>query len=153
MKETTGPSAASAEEARVLLGAAGTGARAGASLSRSTAVAERTFAAVLGACIALFLLSVVYIYPLGNPLLTVVVTVVYAAGIVAAILVFARVRTGASAGWGRRYVVGFIATMVIYCVGVLVFSRTGLTAPAFWAPYALATALPVFVASFVGSRR
>lgn len=147
------PIPASPDEARTLLGAAETGDRAGASVSRSTVGLERVFAAVIGVCVSLFLLSVVYLYPLGNQGLTVAVTVLYGAGITVAIVAFARLRRGASAGWNRRYVVGFISTMVLYVGGVVIFSLTALTIPVLWVPYAIATALPVIVASLVGTRR
>lgn len=143
----------SSEEAKILLGAAEAGTRAGSSVSRSTAGVERGFAVVLGICVALFLLSGVYIYPLGNVPLTVAVTAVYVTAIAGAIVVFARVRRGSSAGWNRRYVVGFIATMMLYTGGIVIHSLTDATTPLLWAPYAIATALPVIVASVVRSAR
>ncbi|MEO8094145.1 MAG: hypothetical protein ABI632_04335 [Pseudolysinimonas sp.] len=147
------PVSASAKDAQILLGAAQSGAEAGSSVSRSTAGAERAFAVAVGVCISLFLLSVVYLYPLGNAVLTVAVTLLYAAGLAAAIVVFARLRRGASAGWNRRYMIGFLATMVLYTGGVLIFSTTALTSPVLWVPYAIATAVPVILASMITSRR
>jgi hypothetical protein len=145
--------AASPEEAGALLAAAASGIEVGSAVSRSTRNTERGFAIVLGLCISLFLMSVVYIYPLAIPLLTIAVTILYAAGIVAAILMFTRLHRATSAGWSTRYIVGFISTMVLYVGGVALFSATGITTPALWAPYAIATALPVIIASFAGPRR
>lgn len=145
--------AASAEEAAALLAAAASGIEAGTAVSRSTRNTERGFAIVLGACISLFLLSVVYLYPLAIPLLTIAVTIVYAAGIVAAILAFTRLHRANSVGWSTRYIVGFIGTMALYVGGVVLFSATQITAPALWVPYAIVTALPVIIASFAGTHR
>ena len=90
---------------------------------------------------------VVYVYPTRQPWLVVPSTVLYGVGIGVAAAIYRQRRNGTSRITGQRYRVGFLITISLYGIGV-VLSVLGLGLSGwFWIPYIVGTALPLAVAS------
>ena len=141
----TTPMNLSDANARELIEAAERGNTDGVRLDRSTARASSLFAIAVGLLVAAFLLVTVYVFPLANLFWVIASVVIYALALVAAVYVYARVRKGAPAGWGKRYSIGFAVTMVLYLGGVFIATGLGWTSPLFWIMYAALVAMPVAV--------
>jgi len=139
--------------ARELLDAAGTGDQSGSRISESGRRTNVVFSTVLGLVIALFLLGVVYVYPTDDLVPIILVTVGYAIGILASVLIFNRVRRSASLGWQRRYVTGLSISMSLFFIGVALTFLVTITTPLFWVPFAVLVTVPLIVSAVIGNRR
>ena len=139
--------------ARDLLAAAERGDDDGLKLARSTNRASSLYSISIGVLVAAFQLATVYIFPSANLVWIFGSVAVYALAILAAVFVYSRVRTGAPAGWNRRYAIGFSVTMALYLGGVVLATAAGWTSSLFWVMYAILVALPVSVAGSMRTKR
>lgn len=139
--------------ARDLLAAAERGDGDGTKLARTTTRAGSLYSISIGVLVAAFLLATVYVFPSANLAWIIAAVVIYALAILASVFVYSRVRTGAPAGWNKRYSIGFAITMVLYLGGVVFATAAGWTSPLFWIMYAILVALPVSVAGSMRSSR
>ena len=139
--------------ARELLDAANAADSSGARLARRGSAAIATMSISIAVLVALFLLSVVYIFPTGNiPLITASVSL-YAIGIFASVTVYNRLRVSTGPGATHRYIVGLAWTMSLFFVGVALTFLIDLTTPLLWIPFAIVVAVPLSVTGLVGARR
>jgi peptidoglycan/LPS O-acetylase OafA/YrhL len=107
----------------------------------------------VGLLIAAMLAVVVFIYPTRQPWLIGPSTVLYGVGIGVAAAVYRMRRKGTSRVTALRYRIGFLFTISLYAVGVVlsVFDRE---LPLwFWLPFIVATALPMVITSNLGAPR
>lgn len=139
--------------ARELLAAAERADGDGAQLRRVTSRVTSIYSVAVGVLVATFLLVSVYVFPLGVPGLTIGLTVGYVIALTVAVILYARLRVGSPAGWGKRYYIGFSITIALYVAGIFIATGAGWTSPLFWAAYAILVALPVSVAGVTKSSR
>ena len=149
MDETNADRQAAALQISSATHAGGAGNALGSSAHRTAS----TFTTAIGLLVGSFLLVVVYVYPSRMLWLTLSVTAAYGVGITVASVWFQRARRAAERGWGRRYTVGVLTTMAFYTVGVMIAGVPELQTPAFWVPYAIATAVPVVIAGLLRGAR
>ncbi len=114
-------------------------------ITRREILTSSAFAITVGVLIALVLLATIYVYPMGDVVVSTAVTVAFGVLLVAALLLYRWGRRGATPQWRQAYARGFVLTIVIYVVGIAVSNWTQLTTPALWIPWAIATAAPLVV--------
>ena len=139
--------------ARELLDAAGAGDQSGNRISESGRRTNIIFSTVLGLCIGLFLLGIVYVFPTGEIVPIILISLGYAVGITVSVTVYNKLRRSASLGWQRRYVVGLSLSMSLFCVGLALTFLVTITTPLFWVPFAIVVAVPLVVSAAIGNRR
>jgi len=139
--------------ARDLLDAAGVGEQSGVRISQSGRRTNLIFSTVLGVCIGLFLLGIVYVFPTGEILPIILISLGYAVAIIVSVTVYNRLRRSASLGWQRRYVVGLSLSMSLFCVGIALTFLVTITTPLFWVPFAIVVAVPLIVSAVIEGRR
>jgi peptidoglycan/LPS O-acetylase OafA/YrhL len=126
---------------------------AGSDIGRASRVHDRLYGSAVGVLIAAMLAVVVFVYPTEDVWLIGPSTVVYGVGIGVVGAIYRMRRKGTSRITARRYRVGFLVTISLYAVGV-VLSVVRLELPLiFWLPFIVATALPLVVASNLGATR
>jgi hypothetical protein len=133
---------------RAQLQAAEAGGGSGAGMSREAAQAGGRFALLVGLLVALYLLTVVYIYPQENPWLTTATTVAFIAGMVGTVRWHESRRRASSLGWSKRYSVAFAISAGLFGAGIALLDMTDLRAWWLWVPYAVLTALPLAAIRF-----
>ena len=139
--------------ARQLLDAAGTGEQSGVRMSESGRRSLLIFSTVLGLCVSLFLLGVVYVFPTGELVPIILVSLGYAAGVLISVTMFNTLRKSSSRGWQRRYITGLSISMSLFFIGVALTFLVTITTPLFWVPFAVLVAVPLVVSALVGGRR
>jgi hypothetical protein len=129
------------------------GSSAGIDIGRASRLHDALYGTAVGILIAAMLAVVVFIYPTGVLWLIGPSTVLYGVGIGVVGAIYRMRRKGTSRITAARYRVGFFTTISLYAIGV-VLSVLGLDLPlGFWLPYIVATALPLVIASNLGSPR
>jgi len=129
------------------------GSSAGIDIGRASKVHDALYGTAVGVLIAGMLAVVVFVYPTRAPWLVGPSTVLYGVGIGVVGGIYRLRRKGTSRITAQRYRVGFLLTMSLYAIGV-VLSVLGLALPLwFWIPYIVATALPMAIASNLGAPR
>jgi hypothetical protein len=129
------------------------GSLAGRDIGRAGRVHDALYGSAVGLLIAAMLAVVVFIYPTRQPWLIGPSTVLYGVGIGVAAAVYRMRRKGTSRVTAVRYRIGFLFTISLYAVGVVlsVFDRE---LPLwFWLPFIVATALPMVITSNLGAPR
>lgn len=145
--------AVSGSNARDLLAAAERADGDGARLARAASRVTSFYSVAVGVLVATFLLVSVFVFPLEVLGLTIGLTAGYLIALTAAVILYARLRVGAPAGWGKRYYIGFSITIALYLAGIFIATGAGWTFPLFWAAYAILVALPVSVGGSMKSSR
>ena len=129
------------------LRAVNAGATAGNEIGRAGRTHDALYGSAVGVLIAAMLAVVVFVYPTHAPWLIGPSTVLYGVGIGVVGAVYRMRRNGTSRITAQRYKVGFLLTISLYAIGV-VLSVLDLTLPIWvWIPYIVATALPMLIAS------
>ncbi len=129
------------------------GSSAGIDIGRAGQVHDALYGTAVGVLIAGMLAVVVFVYPTHAPWLIGPSTVLYGVGIGVVAAIYRMRRKGTSRITAQRYRIGFLVTISLYAIGV-VLSVLELTLPIwFWIPYIVATALPMVIASNLGAPR
>ena len=129
------------------------GSSAGTDIGRESRVHDALYGTAVGLLIAAMLAVVVFVYPTHAPWLIGPSTVLYGVGIGVVAAIYRMRRKGTSRITAQRYRIGFLVTISLYAIGV-VLSVLELTLPIwFWIPYIVATALPMVIASNLGAPR
>jgi peptidoglycan/LPS O-acetylase OafA/YrhL len=123
------------------------GATAGNEIGRAGRTHDALYGSAVGVLIAAMLAVVVFVYPTHAPWLIGPSTLLYGVGIGVVGAVYRMRRNGTSRVTAQRYKVGFLSTISLYAIGV-VLSVLSVSLPLwFWIPYIVATALPMLIAS------
>jgi peptidoglycan/LPS O-acetylase OafA/YrhL len=129
------------------------GSNVGIDIGRAGKPHDALYGTAVGVLIAGMLAVVVFVYPTGAPWLIGPSTVLYGVGIGVVGAIYRMRRKGTSRITAQRYRIGFFVTIFLYAIGV-VLSVLSLSLPAwFWIPYIVATALPMVIASILGTPR
>jgi phosphatidylglycerophosphate synthase len=128
---------------REQLQAAEAGGGSGAGMSRQATAFGGRLALLVGILVALYMLTVVYIYPQHNPWLTTASTLAFVVGIVGTVRWHEARRRASSPGWSKRYSLAFAISAGLFGLGVALLDMTDIRAWWLWVPYALLTALPL----------
>jgi peptidoglycan/LPS O-acetylase OafA/YrhL len=129
------------------------GSSAGIDIGRAGRVHDALYGTAVGVLIAGMLAVVVFVYPTHAPWLIGPSTVLYGVGIGVAAAIYRLRRRGTSRITAQRYRIGFLVTISLYAVGVIL-SVLELTLPIwFWVPYVVVTALPMVIAPNLGVPR
>jgi peptidoglycan/LPS O-acetylase OafA/YrhL len=129
------------------------GSRVGIDIGRAGRVQDALYGTAVGVLIAGMLAVVVFVYPTRVPWLIVPSTVLYGVGIGVTGAIYRMRRKGTSRISAKRYRIGFLVTISLYAIGV-VLSVLGLALPVwFWIPFIVATALPMVITSNLGVPR
>ena len=129
------------------------GSSAGDEIGRAGRTHDALYGSGVGLLIAAMLAVVVFVYPTKSPWLIGPSTVLYGVGIGVVGAVYRMRRNGTSRIAARRYRIGFLTTIGLYAIGV-VLSVLGLGLPLwFWIPLIVATALPLVIASNLPASR
>jgi peptidoglycan/LPS O-acetylase OafA/YrhL len=129
------------------LNAVDAGSTAGIEIGRASRISDALYGSAVGVLIAAMLAVVVFIYPTGHPWLIAPSTVLYGIGIGVVGAVYRMRRAGTSRITAYRYRVGFLVTISLYAVGVVVSVLWRELPLWLWLPYIVATALPLVIAS------
>jgi peptidoglycan/LPS O-acetylase OafA/YrhL len=123
------------------------GSTAGIGIGRAGKVHDALYGTAVGVLIAGMLAVVVFVYPTHVPWLIGPSTVLYGVGIGVAAAIYRMRRKGTSRLTAQRYRIGFLGTISLYAIGV-VLSVLGLALSIwFWVPYIVVTSLPMVIAS------
>lgn len=125
------------------LQAARVGGIGGERLARTADIAGGRYAAAMATLVALYLLVVVYIYPLDILWLDIAATAAFTAGLAGTCRSYGRRRRASGLGWSRRYSVGFALTALLFGLGVVLQGLTDVRDAWLWIPYAAATGTPL----------
>lgn len=114
---------------------------------------DALYGSAVGILIAAMLAVVVFVYPTAQPWLIGPSTVAYGVGIGVVGAIYRMRRRGTSRITARRYRVGFLFTIALYALGVIL-SVSELQLPFwFWLSLVVLTALPMVIASNLGESR
>jgi len=140
-----------ATEAQRLLDAAATADAGGMRAASGSRRVETALSVAIGLLLGSFLIGVVYVFPTDNVALIIGVSAAYAVGIWASVFVYSIVRRASTPGWAKRYTTGVFISTAIFFVGVALTFVVPTGNPVLWVPLAVAAAVPVIAANFLGA--